>query len=153
MQSLFSSVESIALKVGTLTASLLVAEKTGIRDMILQNAGASDIGETVRYGAYLSASEWAGDMLATRFLGMRSVSLHQDGPWSFLHTFATNIAVYYVLEKTNVLDQILDQFGDGDVNRALANSIVYAIAQEVSYKLLSYWMAPTSADYGEKFQF
>jgi len=153
MTSLFGSIESIALKVGSLTAGLLIANKTGIKNMILENSDGSDIGEVVRYGLYLSAVEWGTDMAASRVLGMRGISLQMDSGWNFVSTFGTNLAVYYVLEKTDLLDSMLDQFGDSDVNRAFANSCIYALVQELSYQVLFRFFSPTSQDYGQKFNF
>lgn len=153
MESLFNNLESLALKVGTLTAGLLVANKSGVRQLIMRNSGSSDVEEVVRYGAYLTGIEYLTDMVASKVLGMRGISLHADTNVGFLITFATNLAVYYVMEKTDVLDKVLDTVGDGDVNRALGNAIVYTLTQEISYRIISYFMKPNASDYGEKFNF
>ena len=121
--------------------------------MIMRNAGSSDAEEILRYGAYLTAVEFGTDMVATKVLGMRGISLHTDSTFGFLQTFGTNLAVYYVMEKTNLLDTVLDQFGDDDVQRAAANAVVYTLTQEVSFRLLGYFMQKTASMYGEKFNF
>lgn len=153
MESLFNNLESLALKVGTLATGLLIANKSGVRELIMRNAGSSDVEEVVRYGAYLTGIEYLTDMTASKVLGMRGISLHADTNVGFLVTFATNLAVYYVMEKTDVLDKVLETVGDGDVNRALGNAIVYTLTQEISYRIISYVMKPKASDYGEKFNF
>lgn len=153
MSNLFNTIESLGLKIGSLAAGLIIANKTGVRDIILQNAGDSDVEEVVRYGAYLSAVEYGSDLIITNLLGQRSINFHMDSGFGFLSTFATNIAVYYVLEKTDVLDTLLDSLGDDEMARAFANAAVYALTQEISNYILGIVLKPSNADYGNKFQF
>ena len=153
MANLFNSIESLGLKIGSLAAGLIIANKTGVRDIILANSGGGDVEEVVRYGAYLSAVEWVSDMAITQVLGARSINFHLDSGYGFLITFSTNVGIYYIMEKTDILDTLLESLGDDEMARAFANASVYALTQEITYYLLQMWMKPTSGDYGQKFQF
>lgn len=152
--TLFQSIEAIALKAGTLTAGMLIANRTGIRDMILGGASNSEMIETLKYSAYLSGVEIATDFTARHVLGMRALNLHTDSTFGAITTFATNYAVYYVLEMTNLLDVVLDNIGgDNEIQRTFVNAAIYSLVQEISYRVLTYMFRTTASNYGSKFNF
>jgi len=150
---LFQSLESLGIKIGTISAALIGMDKLGIRDLILANNTGGDLEEVVRYAGYLLGTEWAADKVAVNLLGMRGINLHTDLGHGFMLTFAVNVATVYVLEKTNVLDGILDMLPNDTVSRAVGNAVVYTLVQEISYMILTKWWSSTSGDYGQKFNF
>ena len=153
MDGLLSTVESIGLRVGGLTAGLLVADKLNLDEMILGGSAGGSVEEAVRMTGYITAVEYITDMASEKILGYRPPSLHKDIGVQFLTSFATNTAVYYVMNQADVVEMINEKFSGSDVQVALAHSIVYALTNEISYRLISMWFNPADpAKYGNKYQ-
>ncbi len=154
LMGLFHTAEGLAMRVAGLTAGLIASDKLGIKEMILTSSQGSDLEEAVRYTAYLVAVEYATDEVLERTLGIRAPSLHKDVGVGFLTSFATNTAVYYVMERTDILDKVMDNFEGSDEQRALGNALVYAAAQEISTRIITMWIDRSDpSNYGSKFQF
>ena len=135
------TIEALGIRVATLTGALIVGEKLNIESLILGSSQGNDITEAVKFVAYLTACELAGDVAVEKILGFRSVSLHRDLPVNLLTTFGSNVGVYYILEKTNIVDMIEKKFGrSSDLNKAAAIAVVYALITEITYQILKMWV-------------
>ena len=153
MDGLLNTVESMALRIAPLTGALIASDKLGIKDIILTGVQGDQLTEAVKYSGYLIACEMAGDYGLEKLTGMRAPSLHKDVGVGFLTSFATNVGVYYALDRTDILDRFIEMFGSSDESIALANAVVYGIVQEVSYRLLAMWLSPDDPKkYGNKTQ-
>lgn len=153
MDGLLNTVESIGLRVGSITAGLIISDKLNLDEMILGNTRGGSVEEAVKMTAYLTAVEYGADMLSEKILGMRPPSLHKDVGVQFLTSFASNVAVYYLLQQADVVEMINDKFGGSEVQVALAHAIAYAITQELSYRVISMWFRPNDPNkYGQKWQ-
>ena len=146
------TIEALGIRVATLTGALIVGEKLNIESLILGSSQGNDITEAVKFVAYLTACELAGDVAVEKILGFRSVSLHRDLPVNLLTTFGSNVGVYYILEKTNIVDMIEKKFGrSSDLNKAAAIAVVYALITEITYQILKMWVL--RGDKPEKYKF
>jgi hypothetical protein len=135
------TIEALGIRVATLTGALIAGEKLNIESLILGSSQGNDITEAVKFVAYLTACELAGDVAVEKILGFRSVSLHRDLPVNLLTTFGSNVGVYYILEKTNIVDMIEKKFGrSSDLNKAAAIAVVYALITEITYQILKMWV-------------
>ena len=88
------TIEALGIRVATLTGALIAGEKLNIESLILGSSQGNDITEAVKFVAYLTACELAGDVAVEKILGFRSVSLHRDLPVNLLTTFGSNVGVY-----------------------------------------------------------
>ena len=154
LTGLFQSMEGVAMRVAGLTAGLIASDKFGIKDIIFTGQTGSDLEESVKYSAYLIAVEYVSDEVLQRTLGVRPPSLHKDVGTDFIVSFATNTGVYFLLEKTDLMDKIMENFQGSDEMTALGNALVYALAQEISTRVINAWMDRSDpSNYGNKFQF
>ena len=99
MEGLLNSVESMALRIAPLTVALVASNKLGIKDIILTGNESGEVEEAVKYSGYLIAAEMVGDYGLEQLTGLRAPSLHKDVGVGFLSSFATNVGVYYALER------------------------------------------------------
>lgn len=154
MNGLFQSLESIGLRVAGLTAGLVVADKTGIDEIILGGAQGGSLEESARMSAYLIATEYVSDMALEKVAGIKPPSLHTGHIGIDLVTsFLTNTAVYYLLNQMDITDKIENMVGSGEIQQAAAHALIYALTQEISYRVICMWYDKADpGHYGNKHQ-
>ena len=153
MDGLLQSAEAIALRVGSLTAGLIVSDKLDLDKIILGDNRGGSVEEAIKMTSYLVAVEYGADALMEKLVGYRAPSLHKDVGVNFLVSFATNVAVYYVLQQAEVVKMINEKFGRSDVQMSMAHAVVYALTQELAYRAVSMvWSSKDPNRYGQKYQ-
>jgi hypothetical protein len=133
---LLQSLEDIALRIGSLTLAVYAAEKTNIMRMVLEGAG-NEAMLAAKVSAFLTASEYVGDMIAQYSLHRVAPKLYTelaDLPYAFL----SNAVVLYTMEKLNLDDKIITS--NSDEGKAIQWALLFVIVQEISHKLLGVFL-------------
>jgi hypothetical protein len=129
---LLKSIEDIGLRLASLTAAIYAAEKTNIMRQFVQS-GDSDIMLAVKVSAFLTSSEYVGDMLL-------SYALHRTAPKLYVgmsdlpYAFISNTIVLYAMERLKLDNKIItSSTAEG---KAVQWAVLYIIVQELSNRLL-----------------
>lgn len=133
---LLNTLEHLAYRVAGLTAVVYAGEKTNILQAIMRG-DQSTATLALKMSAVLSGSEYLSDQLLsvvtnTQVPGL-TTTLSQMGV-----AFVANALVLFVMERFKFDDVIVSSMNDE--MRAVQYAVLFVIVQEISYKLLTYYL-------------
>jgi hypothetical protein len=129
---LLKSIEDIAEKVASMAVVIYALEKTKISNNFFTGSNSNEM-LAVKVSALLSGSEFIANKLLEYTLHHKTPTLYNSIN-DFGYAFVSNTIVLYAMEKLSIDDKIIN--GSSDETKAIQWAVLFAIVQEISYRLL-----------------
>lgn len=134
---LLQNIEHIGLRLASLSAAIWASEKTNLFENIINGNETPEI-MALKMSAFLSGSEYVGDMVLSRTIGITAPKLYST-LGSFGYAFVSNAIVLYAFNKLSIDNKIISEYASPEM-KAVQLAVLFVVVQEVSHYLLSYVM-------------
>lgn len=133
---LIQNFQDLLFKTVSLTAAIWASEKTNLLSRIFSPQDSQEV-MAIKMSAFLSASEYVGDMALSRIIGKTTPTLYNTFT-SFGYAFLSNSLVLYTFDKLSLDEKIITS--NNDEMKAVQMAVLFVLVQEVSHYILSYLM-------------
>lgn len=137
---LLNSLEHLAYRVAGLSVVIYGLEKTNILDSVL-GSSSNDITLALKTSAVLSGSEYLSDYLLSIVTNTKVPSL-TNSIGSMGMAFVSNALVLLAMDKLQLDERIVNPFASDEM-KAVQLGVLFVIVQEISSRLLHYYMYGT----------